>query len=59
MGQKIRFFENLTKFPPHIQFYLFIMMSFAMLTWGSAWASAKIINSYLDYNTDKPKIAIM
>ena len=30
--------------------HLFIMMSFAMITWGSAWASAKIINSYLDYN---------
>ena len=21
-----------------------------MITWGSAWPSAKIINSYLDYN---------
>ena len=25
-------------------------MSFAMITWGSAWPSAKIINSYLDYS---------
>ena len=25
-------------------------MSFAMLTWGIAWTSAKIVNSFLDYN---------
>ena len=25
-------------------------MCFAMLTWGVAWTSAKIVNNYLNYN---------
>ena len=27
-----------------------ILMCFAMLTWGMAWTSAKIVNEYLNYN---------
>ena len=30
-----------------IQYFL---MSIAMLTWGMAWSSAKIVNSFLPYN---------
>ena len=29
---------------------LYILMCFAMLTWGMAWTSAKIVNEYLNYN---------
>jgi len=29
---------------------LFFLMSLAMLTWGVAWTSAKILNEYLEYN---------
>ena len=30
---------------------IIILMSISMVTWGVAWTSAKIVNTYLDYNS--------